>query len=188
MKNDRELLASACRGDLAAQNELFATRIDPLVRLAYLITRDFAAAEDAVQEALISTTRHLPTLREQDRFDAWLKRIVVNQAKTFRRRSGRVIPAEDVTIFMDADSEGTPGPESILLQRERQLRVMAAVDKLNDRLRVPIFMKYYLDMKEREIARVMRLPVSTIKARLHAARKKLKTTLEKEDWAHERLQ
>ncbi len=177
MREDTDLLRDACMGDVQAQSELFATRVDPLIRLAYLITHDHAAAEDAVQEALISSTRHMTSLRERDRFDAWLRRIVVNQAKTFRRRNGRLIPVEDVGTYIEAQRVDELDPEALVLQREEEARVLRAVHSLNDRLRIPILMRYYLDMREREIAQAMRLPVTTVKARLHAARKKLRTVL-----------
>lgn len=175
-------------GDLQAQSELFASRIDPLIRLAYLITRDHAAAEDAVQEALISSTKHIGSLRESDRFDAWLRRIVVNHAKTFRRRNARLVPTEDVGMYLDALELTASSPEEELLRREEEARVLRAVHALNDRLRIPILMKYFMDMKEREISQAMRLPVTTIKSRLHAARKKLRTSLEKEAKTREQIQ
>jgi RNA polymerase sigma-70 factor (ECF subfamily) len=187
VKDETDLLRDACRGDAQAQSQLFASRIDPLIRLAYLFTRDHAAAEDVVQEALISSVRHIGALRERDRFDAWLRRIVVNEARTFWRRNARLIPAEDVTVYMDPERNASD-PEEIVLQRELERRLLRAIDALNDRLRAPILMKYYLDMKEREIARAMRLPVTTIKSRLHAARGKLRAALEREEPGHERLQ
>ncbi len=188
MKNEADLLRDACGGDAQAQSELFASRIDPLIRLAYLITHDHAAAEDAVQEALISSAKHMGSLRESDRFDAWLRRIVVNHAKTFRRRNARLVPTEDVGAHAEAGSPGEPGPEETLLRREQEARMLRVVHTLNDKLRIPILMRYYMDMREKDIARAMRLPVSTIKSRLHAARLKLRDALEKEERAHDRLQ
>ena len=190
MKDEAQLLKDACRGDAQAQSELFASRIDPLIRLAYLITRDHAAAEDAVQEALLSSAKHIGSLRESDRFDAWLRRIVVNQAKTYRRRSGRLIPTEDMSERLEsgAGAQPEPGPEEAVLRREEEARLLAVVHTLGDRLRIPLLMRYYVDMKERDIARALGLPVSTVKSRLHAARKKLRAALEKEGRALERLQ
>jgi RNA polymerase sigma-70 factor (ECF subfamily) len=187
VKDEAQLLRDACRGDAQAQSELFASRIDPLIRLAYLITRDHAAAEDAVQEALISSAKHIGSLRESDRFDAWLRRIVVNYAKTFRRRNARLIPTEDVDARLEAGAgaRAEPGPEETVLRREEETRLLEAVQALNDRLRIPVLMRYYMDMKERDIARAMRLPGSTVKSRLHAARKKLRAALEKEERANE---
>lgn len=190
MKNEAQLLRDACQGDAKAQNELFASRIDPLIRLAYLITRDHAAAEDAVQEALISSARHIGALRESDRFDAWLRRIVVNHAKTFRRRNARLIPTEDMSgrVENSAGGRAEPDPEEAVLRREEEARLLATVHTLTNKLRIPVLMRYYMDMKERDIAQAMRLPVSTIKSRLHAARKKLRAALEKEEQDHKRLQ
>ena len=190
MKNQAQLLRDACQGDAQAQSELFASRIDPLIRLAFLITRDHAAAEDAVQEALLSSTRHIGSLRESDRFDAWLRRIVVNQAKTFRRRNARLVPTEDMSdrVENSAGTRAEPGPEEAVLRREDEARLLTTVHTLGDKLRIPVLMRYYMDMKERDIAQAMRLPVSTIKSRLHAARRKLRAALEKEERAGERLQ
>ncbi|MCL2810396.1 MAG: RNA polymerase sigma factor [Clostridia bacterium] len=190
MTNQAQLLRDACRGDMQAQSELFASRIDPLIRLAFLITRDHAAAEDAVQEALISSTRHIGSLRESDRFDAWLRRIVVNQAKTFRRRNARLIPTEDMSERLENSTgrRAEPGPEETVVRREDEARLLTTIHTLGDKLRIPVLMRYYMDMKERDIAQAMRLPVSTIKSRLHAARRKLREALEKEEKARERLQ
>ncbi len=187
MRDEAELLREACKGNVQAQSQLFETRIDPLIRLAYLITHDHAAAEDAVQEALISSTRHLGALRESDRFDAWLRRIVVNHAKTVRRRSARMVPSEDVTTHLEAEA-CEPSPEVEVLRQEEERRILRAVDALGDKLRIPILMKYYMDMKERDIAQAMRLPVTTVKSRLHAARKKLRALLEREERTRETLQ
>lgn len=188
MKSEQELLIAACAGDVQAQNELFKTRIDPLIRLAYLITRDQGYAQDAVQDALISGARRMGTLREKDRFDAWLKRIVVNQAKTYRRRAQRLVPVEDIGDYAAAEQGIIESPEDWLLAREHQARILFAVDALSERLRVPLVMKYYMDMKEKDIAQALGLPATTVKSRLHAARKKLRAHLAQEEAGEDVLQ
>jgi DNA-directed RNA polymerase specialized sigma24 family protein len=87
-----ELVRLARDGDRDAFDLLMTAVIDHLYRIARLILRDFDSAEDAVQEALVRCWRDLPGLRDPDRFDAWLNRLlllsVTDEARN-RRRSGR---------------------------------------------------------------------------------------------------
>ena len=71
---ERELVERARRGDHDAFAVLAAATIDRLDATARLILRDPDQAKDAVQEALVRAWRELPTLRDPDRFDAWLRR------------------------------------------------------------------------------------------------------------------
>ena len=69
----RELVERAMAGDEEAFNELTRLSIGRLFAIARLILRDEAKAEDATQEALVSAWRHIRSLRDPDRFDAWLR-------------------------------------------------------------------------------------------------------------------
>ena len=74
---DRDLVEHARRGDREAYADLIRVRGDRLYGIAQRILRDVDRTEDAVQEALVIAWRDLPTLRDPDRFDAWLHRLVV---------------------------------------------------------------------------------------------------------------
>ena len=89
---DRELVEAARNRDREAYADLIRVRGDRLYALAQRILRDVDRAEDALQEALMVAWRDLPRLRDSDRFDAWLHRLVVRaclaEAKRERRESG----------------------------------------------------------------------------------------------------
>jgi RNA polymerase sigma-70 factor (ECF subfamily) len=72
------LVRRAREGDRDAFDILMTAVVDHLYRIARLILRDFDSAEDAVQEALVRCWRDLPGLRDPDRFDAWLNRLLLN--------------------------------------------------------------------------------------------------------------
>ena len=74
----RDLVEAARQGDHEAFEVLASSAGDRLYAIARLILRDTQLAEDAVQEALVHAWRNLPTLRDPDRWDAWLRRLVVN--------------------------------------------------------------------------------------------------------------
>ena len=87
---DRDLVEAARNGDREAYADLIRLRGDRLYAIAQRILRDVHRAEDAVQDALVIAWRDLPGLRDPDRFDAWLHRILVRtciaEATRHRRR------------------------------------------------------------------------------------------------------
>ena len=85
----RELVERARGGDHDAFAELAGAAISRLDSAAWLILRDPEQAKDAVQNALVKAWRDLPTLRDPDRFDAWLNRLVVNACIDEARRLRR---------------------------------------------------------------------------------------------------
>ena len=86
---DRTLVELAIHGDEEAYAGLMAMAGDRLVAIAYRILRDLDRAEDAVQVALVNAWRDLPTLRDPDRFEAWLTRILVRSCYAEAGRSRR---------------------------------------------------------------------------------------------------
>ena len=106
---DRDLVAAAQRGDREAYVDLIRPRADRLYAVAHRILRDVDRAEDAVQDALVVAWRDLRGLRDPDRFDAWLHRLLVHvciaEATRERRRvtNLRVLPVD-----------GPAGPDEFL--------------------------------------------------------------------------
>ena len=113
----RDLVERAQRGDREAFGQLAAAEVDRLVAVARLVLRDPDLAEDAVQEALVRCWQRLPRLRDIDRFDGWLYRILVNaavdEAKRRRRfetiveiRHAEPATSDDVQVIIDRTSWG----------------------------------------------------------------------------------
>ena len=98
---DRDLVEAARNGDREAYVDLIRVRTDRLFAIAQRILRDIDRAEDALQDALVIAWRDLKGLRDPDRFDAWLQRLLINvciaQATRERRRTAnlRVLPVDD---------------------------------------------------------------------------------------------
>ena len=109
---DRDLVESAQHGDREAFAILARSHGDRLMSIAQRILRDVGRAEDAVQQTLVIAWRELPSLRDPDRFDAWLQRLLVNASYAEARRSRawnanvRILPVDgpagpDETISVD---------------------------------------------------------------------------------------
>jgi RNA polymerase sigma-70 factor (ECF subfamily) len=145
---------------------------DRCMGIAYGILRDGDLAEDAVQSALIKAWRELPTLRDPDRFQPWLHRILTNecyeQARSRRRQTAyvRALPTPgwgDRTAFLNVDDRD---------ELERGLR------RLTLEQRAVLVFYHYVGLSVADIAAHLGIPVGTVKSRLHHATSALRASLE----------
>ncbi len=137
-----------------------------LYRVARTMLRCDADCEDAVQEALTKAWAKLATLRQDQYFETWLIRILINECKSFYRR--RRIRAEEPL------SETIPAP-----QQEHLL--MDALMTLPPKYRIPVELHYIEGYGLREIARMLTVPEGTVKWQLSRARTLLKHELGEEE-------
>lgn len=125
-----------------------------------------ADCKDAVQEAVLKAWRKRHTLRDESAFQAWLTRITVNECKSMLRRQIRVIPMEEIDLRDD-----TPPPDP---------DVREALEKLPEKLRLPIVLHYIEGFPLSDISTMLGVPVGTLKWRLSQARNLLKLELRDE--------
>jgi RNA polymerase sigma-70 factor (ECF subfamily) len=167
----RDLVEAARRGDHEAFEVLATSAGDRLFAVARLILRSTELAEDAVQEALVRAWQQLPSLRDPDRFDAWLYRLVVNacadQGRQLRRFSAEVRPlAIDTAV---ADETGS------VADREQLERGFI---RLKPEQRAVIVLHHYSGFSAAEIARILGIPEGTARSRLHYATEALRAALQ----------
>ncbi len=168
---DVTLVAVAASGDRDAFAALASTRLDRLYATATLMLRDRSRAEDAVQEALVRAWRDLPALRDHDRFDAWLRRLLVracyDEARRDRRHRGTV-------TLLPRHDKGVPDGSELLGERDE---IDAALLRLSIDHRAIVVHHYYLGLTLPEIAAAFEIPLGTAKSRLHHARLALRDSL-----------
>ena len=166
-----ELIERASEGDRDAFDLLMAALIDHLFRIARLILRDTDRAEDAVQEALVRCWRDLRTLRDPDRFDAWLNRLLLRAVTDEARRQRRF--AAGITVLRieprESDDTGT------IADRDQVARVF---DRLSIDHRTIVVLHHYLGLTVEDAAATIGIPVGTAKSRLHYATDALRAALE----------
>lgn len=169
---EESMIDRAADGDRDAFAALAAPRVDRLFATATLILRDRGRAEDAVQNALVRAWRDMRTLRDPHRFDAWLRRLLVNACYDESRRHRR--HAANVRLLPDHD-RATPDSSGDLADRDEVDRAMR---RLSTDHRAAIVHHYYLGLSLAETADTLDIPVGTAKSRLHHARNALRAAIE----------
>jgi RNA polymerase sigma-70 factor (ECF subfamily) len=165
------LVERAAHGDREAFDLLMTDALDGLYALARLILRDADLAEDAVQEALIHCWRELPRLRDPSRFEAWLRRLVVNATtdQFRRRRRFRAVVAAIPDAPVERDF-------SIQVAVADELRT--AFERLRVEHRVVLVLHHYLGLAAPEIAEAVGVPPGTVRSRLHYASQALRAAVD----------
>lgn len=168
----RAVVEQAMRGDREAFGMLVAQTSDRLFAIATRILRDADLAEDALQSALITAWRELPRLRDPDRFEAWVRRLLVHacyaEARRRRRWAGnvRVLPAD-----------GLAGTDDLLSVADRD-----ALDRAFRRLTVEqrsvFVLHHHVGLPLVEIAETLGIPAGTARSRLHYATRLLREAVE----------
>lgn len=174
---DRTLVDLAIRGDEEAYAGLMAMAGDRLVAIAYRILRDLDRAEDAVQNALVSAWRDLPTLREPDRFEAWLTRILVRSCYAEAARSRRWTARLRV---LPIDTPSPSDPMATVADRDRLDR---GFRRLPTDQRAIVVLHHYLGWSQPEIAAALDIPLGTVKSRLFYATRALRAAIDADDRA-----
>jgi RNA polymerase sigma-70 factor (ECF subfamily) len=159
----REFVERARRGDHDAFAALAGAAISRLDSAAWLILRDPEQAKDAVQNALVRAWRDLPTLRDPDRFDAWLNRLVVRACIDEARRLRRHRVDVELTTLM---TPAVGGLESRIADRDQLERGFL---RLEPEMRAVIVLHHYLDLSLPDVAAALGIPLGTAKSRLHRA-------------------
>jgi RNA polymerase sigma-70 factor, ECF subfamily len=149
-----------------------ATSYASAYRTACLILRNPADAEEAVQDAFLRVWRFRASVPADDGARRWLYRVLVNSccSKLRSDRARRMNAAADEV----PDRPGTgPTPETAVAQAEATDAVRQSLAALPEHLRIPLVLRYYAGLSEREIATAIRRRPGTVKSRLHEARRRL---------------
>jgi len=169
---DRDLVEAAQHGDQTAFVDLVKSRGDRLFAIAYRILRDVDRAEDALQDALVIAWRDLRDLRDPDRFDAWVHRLLTHvciaEAGRERRRASNLHllpvdhPAARDELLSVADRD----------QLDRGFRRLTADE------RAILVLRHFVGYEPTEIAEMLGLSPGTIRSRLHHAHRAMRAALD----------
>jgi RNA polymerase sigma-70 factor (sigma-E family) len=158
------------RAEDAGFRDYVTSRTGSLLRMAYLLTRNQADAEDLVQAALAKTYQAWDRIEDRNALDGYVRRAMVNtHISWWRRRRVEEYPTDDIPDRPVSDHAGD-GELSDALQR--------ALDRLPSRMRAAVMLRYYEDMSEAEVAEALGISQGTVKSTVSRAVAKLRIDAE----------
>ena len=153
------LIEQAKAGDPSAFEDAVRPLLAPAFRLAFGMLLERSAAEDAVQDAVLTAWRRIGNLRDGSDLGPWFYAVVANRCRAIRRgRWWQVVRQDRVdtparAAEWPADGEG----------------LRSALRRLDHRQRLVVVLHFYLDLSLEQVAATLRMPVGTAKSRLHRA-------------------
>jgi RNA polymerase sigma factor (sigma-70 family) len=170
----RDLVQRAQTGDREAFSELIRMSFSRLHGIATLILGDRDRAEDATQDALVAAWRDLRGLRDPDRFDAWLRRLLV---RTCYREARRDRALRRLEVNVDPLPGVVPDGSDIVGDRDELQRGFSHLDADQ---RALLVLHFYLQLPVQETAEALGIPVGTVKSRVSRTTALLRASLEAE--------
>jgi len=169
-----DLVVLASRGDRDAFAALATTSIDRLFAVARRILQDHERAQDAVQSTLMGAWRDLPSLRDPERFQPWLHRLLVHACYEEARKQRAYRVAVQVVPMEPAfpDQSGSIADRD---QLERAFR------RLTVEQRAVVVLHFYVGLELKEAAEILAIPEGTARSRLHYALRILRGAIEADD-------
>jgi RNA polymerase sigma-70 factor (ECF subfamily) len=172
-EEERALLARCRAGERAAFDALLHRYRERVLNLAFQLLRDRHAAEDVAQDVFVRAFSKIHEFRGEAALFTWLYQITLNECRAKTRR------AKTTLNFDDCEDEGGTGstPEAEAMGK---IALEGALDQLSEPLRVALVLRELHGLSYEEIARVLKLPVGTVRSRLHEARRQFQKVWELE--------
>jgi RNA polymerase sigma-70 factor (ECF subfamily) len=179
IENQAGLIAACIEGDEPAIAQLVEEYQLGVFRLALSVLNDPCEANEATQDTFIAALRALKSYRETSPFKAWLYTIALNTSRSrLRKKKALLRLQQTLTALFRAQSQRTPTLEEAIIHNEDDAMLWKALEKLGEKHRLPIVLRYYHDLSIKEIAEILKVKEGTVHSRLSIGREKLRSELD----------
>lgn len=179
----KALVLKAIEGDQSSITELYYLTYPTVRTVAINIVKSEADADDIVQNSYIKAFSNLEQLREPEKFEAWLYKIVANKCKDYLRKKKPLLFSshdEDDDTSMEEiieDETRDYNPEDVLLSSDTRKQIYDLLESLPDEQRICLIYYAVNGMKISEIADLLDVPEATVKSRLKYAKSKMQVKI-----------
>ena len=180
---DARLIQRALRGDQFAFKHLLKKYHDPIFNLVYRMIHDKQQVEDLTQETFVKAFASLKYFNEEYAFSTWLYKIATNSSIDFIRKKKLNTFSIDKPVAMEESDfsfelpDTTYQPDKTLMQGQRSKMIEDAISKLPEKYRKVIILRHTEERDYAEIAKMLKLPIGTVKAHIFRARELLNKAL-----------
>jgi RNA polymerase sigma-70 factor (ECF subfamily) len=176
---DARLIQRALRGDQFAYKQLMKKYHDPIFNLVYRMIHDKQQVEDLTQETFVKAFASLKYFNEEYAFSTWLYKIATNSSIDFIRKKKLNTFSIDKPVAMEESDysfelpDTTYQPDKTLIQHQRSTLIEEAIAQLPEKYRKVIILRHTEERDYAEIAKMLKLPIGTVKAHIFRARELL---------------
>lgn len=154
----------AKKGNQDAFQELIEEHKYKLYRMAYFYVNQEADALDIVQETVYKAYKSIKKLKDASYFSTWITRILINTSMDFIKKNKKVLPYEEINEVEDISDNNITD----------SIDLMDAINTLDPKYKAVIFLRYYRDLKIKDISVILECPENTVKTNIRRAINKLK--------------
>lgn len=178
-KEDKRLIHEALRGNQAAYKKLLKKYHDPIFHLVSRIIRNKEQIEDLTQETFVKAFGSLKSFNEEYAFSTWLYKIATNSSIDYiRKRKLDTFSIDKPIAFEESDytfelPDSTYEPDKRIIQHQRSKLLEEAIAMLPEKYKRVIIMRHTEERDYAEIAKILKLPIGTVKAHIFRARELL---------------
>ncbi|MBN1486411.1 MAG: sigma-70 family RNA polymerase sigma factor [Anaerolineae bacterium] len=172
-EDDVKYIRRIAKGDAEALRELYAAYGQRMYAYALRLTADPATAEDVVQDSLVAVWQGARRFRGEGRVLSWLLGIVHHKSLNSMRGRSLPVDVEHLEVLPDGD----PGPDERVTSQEDAELLRQGIARLSPSHRAILELIFYQGLSLKEVARVCKCPVGTVKSRLSYAKKRLRGIL-----------
>jgi RNA polymerase sigma factor (sigma-70 family) len=178
-KEDSRLIHEALKGNQFAYKQLMKKYRDPIYNLIFRIIHDKEQVLDLTQEVFVKAFSSLKNFNEEYAFSTWLYKIATNSSIDYIRKRKLDTFSIDKPIAMDDSDyhfelpDTTYQPDKSIIQKQRASIIEEAVQQLPEKYRRVIIMRHTEERDYAEIAKILKLPIGTVKAHIFRARELL---------------
>ncbi|WP_027631502.1 sigma-70 family RNA polymerase sigma factor [Clostridium hydrogeniformans] len=167
----KDIVKLAIEGDEEAFLSLINNRKEQLYRTAFAYVKNKEDALDIIQDTVYKAYISINTLKEPKYFNTWLTRILINNAISLMKKKNNVVYLKEEVL------NNIPITEKNM---EEKLDLLYSIDKLEEKLKRVIILKYFNDLTIKEVAMVLEIPEGTVKTYLNKGLSKLRTYMGRE--------
>ena len=162
------MINQAKMGDKEVLINLIMSQKQDYYHLAYIYMKNQEDALDAMEDMILKVYENIQRLNDETAFYSWSKTILVNCCKNNLRRKNRVILIRNIP-------EGSH--DDIFQVKDDQLDIEKHLKKLNQKYQDVLKLRYYLDMDYESMSAILKIPLGTVKSRIHTGLQKLKQSM-----------
>lgn len=162
-----EIVEKAIAGNEEAILEILKENEDTLYQTAFAYLRNEHDAIEAIQELTYRTLKKIHTVKKPEFINTWLVRILINICLDMKKKQEKLVYKDPIELPSSMDN--------------RDFEIVTLIEKLPKEQQELIYLKYFQNLKNKEIAQLKNIPEGTVKSRLHGTLKKLRKFIRKED-------